>query len=427
MWFLLILALLAVLAALLLAWPLLRSVAPAGDNSGTASERETRLSVYRDRKHEIDAERDTGRLTAAEAERTQRELVDEVSREFGAGALEGLPAGTAHPRPWLALALSLFVSVVALVVYQQIGAPALALNPTPTSAAGGDAEMEQVFAQIEARTRSNPDDGAAWASLAEGRMGTGEYQRAAAAYEKATRLLPPDARLLADYAEAIALQKGGDLSGLATELLRKALAINAKDPKVLSLLASAEYQAGNLAQARVHLVTLRDGAVPGSPQATSIAQALAQIDSEIKGGPRPVAPVAAAGAQESAPAAPAAPTAAAGGAEALEGTIDISPAMRAKIPPGATLIVFARAPSGSRMPYAAQILGAAQLPAPFAMSDAQAMAADHKLSQAKDVIVEARINVSGNMMRNPGDLFGVSASVKPGTRGVRVVIDQVVP
>lgn len=431
--FLIVVSLLAVLAALLLAWPLLRSLrAPADAAQRPDSDRERRLAVYRDRKLEIEADHEAGRLSAAEAERSQNELIDEVSREFGAAALEPAAADTGvRPRPWLAIGLSALVAMLALVVYQQVGTPSLGLDPSQSRVATGNAGMDQIFQQLEARTRSNPDDGAAWVSLAEGRMGNGEFQQAAAAYQQAVRVLPPDARLLADYAEALALAKNGDLSGGPTEQLRKAQTINAKDPKVLSLMASAEYQQGNLAVARRHLMTLLDITTPASEQAKRIEEAIAQVDREIAGGgapvkPQPAAQAAAAPAPAAAAPAPAKGAAAPGKGE-VSGTVEIAPALISKLPPGATLIVFARAPEGSRMPYAVQPLGIAKFPAKFQLSDAQSMTKDRLLSAAEKLVIEARVSISGGMMPKAGDFFGVSATTAVGSGGVRIVIDQVVP
>ena len=443
MTFLIVVSLLAVIAALTLAWPLLRSLAePDLADQPADGDREPRLAVYRDRKLEIEADREAGRLSAAEAQRTQNELVDEVSREFGATALEtaAFDSGV-RPRPWLAIGLSALVVVAALLLYQQVGTPTLGLNPTLVRPSSPDAEMDRIFAQLEERTRSNPEDGAAWVSLAEGRMGKGDFQRAAAAYRQAVSLLGPDARLLADYAEALALANNGDLSGEPTAQLLKAQAINAKDPKVLSLLASAEYQQRRLPEARRLLMTLFDVTTPGSEQAKRIEEAIAQVDLEIAGGPaakpqpaaRPAATpapakAAAAPAPAKAEAAPApAKGAAAPGAATVAGTVEIAPALRAKLPPGATLIVFARAPEGSRMPYAVQALGAARFPAKFEMNDAQSMTKDRLLSSATKLVVEARVSLGGGMMPQPGDLFGVSATTGLGADGVKIVIDKVVP
>ena len=433
--FLIVVSLLAVLAVLLLAWPLLRSLRPASEASPTTdSERDKRLAVYRDRKLEIEAERAAGRLSAAEAERSQNELIDEVSREFGPAALEpAANSGGARPRPWLAIGLSAFVAVIAMLIYQQVGVPALGLDPKLSHSGGRDSGTERMLAQLEERAQGNPSDSAAWVSLAEGRMGAGDFQRAALAYQQATRLITNDARLLADYAEALALSRNGDLSGEPTELLKKAQGINAKDPKMLSLLASAEYQQGNFKEARRYLVTLLDVTTAGSEQAKRVQQAIAQVDNDIAGGgapARPQAPRQAAAAPAPAAAAPA-PAAVKGsavaGTKTVSGTIEIAPALRSKVPPNALLVVFARAAEGSRMPYAVLPLGGASFPAKFELSDAQSMTQDRLLSSASKVVVEARVSLGGGMMPKTGDLFGVSASSTVGSNGVRVVIDKVVP
>jgi cytochrome c-type biogenesis protein CcmH len=49
-----------------------------------------------------------------------------------------------------------------------------------------------------------------------------------------------------------------------------------------------------------------------------------------------------------------------------------------------------------------------------------------RLSSATEVVVEARLSRTGEAMRRPGDLFGVSTALKPGTRELRLIIDQVV-
>lgn len=432
--FLIVVSLLAVLAALLLAWPLLRSLAThSGSDRPPDTDRERRLAVYRDRKIEIETDREAGRLNAAEAERTQNELIDEVSREFGSAALEPAALDTGvRPRPWLAIGLSALVVIIAMLLYQQVGVPSLGLDPSLARPSSPEAEMDKIFAQLEERTRSNPDDGAAWVSLAEGRMGKGDFQRAAAAYQRAVGLLAPDARLLADYAEALALTSNGDLSGEPTEQLHKAQAINPKDPKVLSLLASAQYQQRRLPEARRLLMALFDVTTPGGEQAKRIEEAIAQVDREIAGGPaakpQPAAQPAATPAPSTAAAAPApSKGAAAPGNATVAGTVEIAPALRAKLPPNSTLIVFARAPEGSRMPYAVQALGAARFPAKFEMSDAQSMTPDRLLSSAPKLVVEARVSLTGGMMPKPGDLFGVSATTALGADGLKIVIDKVVP
>jgi len=63
----------------------------------------------------------------------------------------------------------------------------------------------------------------------------------------------------------------------------------------------------------------------------------------------------------------------------------------------------------------------------FSLDDSQAMAPGMNISSAQALRVEARISQSGNASAQPGDLVGTSAVVKPGARGVKVVVDKVLP
>jgi cytochrome c-type biogenesis protein CcmH len=56
-----------------------------------------------------------------------------------------------------------------------------------------------------------------------------------------------------------------------------------------------------------------------------------------------------------------------------------------------------------------------------------AMTPEHRLSLAREVVVEARVSEKGNATPSPGDLEGRSPAVAPGTRGIVVTIDRVLP
>jgi cytochrome c-type biogenesis protein CcmH len=79
------------------------------------------------------------------------------------------------------------------------------------------------------------------------------------------------------------------------------------------------------------------------------------------------------------------------------------------------------------MPLAVLRIPAQTLPVDFTLDDSLSMAPTAKLSGAQAVVVEARISKHGTAMPQSGDLFGRIASVRPGTTGVHITIDQVVP
>ena len=67
------------------------------------------------------------------------------------------------------------------------------------------------------------------------------------------------------------------------------------------------------------------------------------------------------------------------------------------------------------------------LPFNFKLDDSMAMTPGLELSSFPRVIVAARISKSGSATPGSGDLQGASAPVKPGARGVSVIIDSQVP
>jgi cytochrome c-type biogenesis protein CcmH len=78
------------------------------------------------------------------------------------------------------------------------------------------------------------------------------------------------------------------------------------------------------------------------------------------------------------------------------------------------------------MPLAVVRARASELPREFRLDDSMAMTPAARLSTAKDVIVQARISKNGSATPSPGDLQGTSGVIAPGTRGVSIVIDDLV-
>lgn len=486
-------AIVTLVAIALVVWPLVSTRRPGTD---ARHDDERRLAVFRDRRREIDREREAGRLTAAEAEQAHADLVRQLAEDLpeiaGAGhapsagggspqakasgasaasaartaaaaspARSSTAATTVAPSPrtaWVtAVLVALVVPIVAIGVYREVGAPHLA----SVDASGGQppidaAQVEAMIDRIEQRTREQPDDAEAWAMLAEARKMQGRHDEAVVAFAKAIERIPNDPRLLTDYAESAALRAGGDFSGQPVELLERALAIDPNEAKAVALMGAAQYRLGNLPRARSYLKQLESLLAPGSEEASHIAAILQRIDEEIAGG----APAESATAPSTGPAAPSAPSAsapmasapsapapsastpsasappapstppvasAAGSVASVAGTIFLDPSLAERASAGGTLFVIARASGGPPIPIAVLRLPAPDFPVSFTLDDSNAMDPSRRLSGADALELEARLSRSGEAMRRPGDLYGRVESVRPGTGGLRIVLDQVVP
>jgi hypothetical protein len=114
-----------------------------------------------------------------------------------------------------------------------------------------------------------------------------------------------------------------------------------------------------------------------------------------------------------------------GSAEAIHGSIELAPDLAGYVPPGATLFLIARPVGVTRgPPLAVRRFGNPSLPLEFEIGPQHAMV--QGIPFAGEIQLSVRLDGDGDAMtRRPGDLSGsAQAPVEPGTRGVRIVLDQ---
>lgn len=407
-WALALALVLATLAALVV--PLVRSRSrregPAADDASAA--------VYRDQKRQLDADFAAGAISAEERDATEGEIVARLGAELSAAS--GATPASAGRAPWIvAIVIVAIVPAAALVAYLALGNPQ-ALDAGAARQRMTDSEVVSMVERLAQRMKENPSDPQGWLLLGRSWSALQRYQESADAYAEAVKRMPGNADALADWADALAMAQGRKLAGKPTEIIGQALAADPTHPKSLALAASAAMERGDDKSAVRYWKALLAVVPPGSEDAQGIQATIAQLEGTPM--PAPSVPAPAAGAR-TAPAAPA--------ASRIAGRVEIAPALAARVPPGATLFVYARAAQGPRMPLAIVRRTARELPLEFALDDSMAMAPGATLSNAREVVVEARVSTSGSATPSSGDLSGQSATVTPGTTGLRITIDRVIP
>jgi cytochrome c-type biogenesis protein CcmH len=110
----------------------------------------------------------------------------------------------------------------------------------------------------------------------------------------------------------------------------------------------------------------------------------------------------------------------------LKVAVSLSPAVAKQAAPDDVVYVFARAVSGPRMPLAIVRAQVKDLPTTIVLEDSQGMGQGMTLSNAPEVIVVARVSKSGMANAQNGDLEGMSAPVKKGTKSISISIANVV-
>jgi cytochrome c-type biogenesis protein CcmH len=213
------------------------------------------------------------------------------------------------------------------------------------------------------------------------------------------------------------MQQGGNLQGEPLRLIEQALQNNPSNLKGLALAGTAAFERKDYAAAIGYWTRARAAAPPEGEFTRSLDQSLADARAAAGGSLAAAAPVTAA---------PAA-AAKAQGAASISGRVSLAPALAARVAPGDTLFVFARAAEGPRMPLAILKRSGADLPLNFTLDDSMAMAPELKLSGHANVVVGARLSKSGNAMPQSGDLEGVSAPLAGRSSGIEIVIDSVRP
>lgn len=408
----------------LLLWPLLRRT-----NTLVAGEDEKRLSVYRQQFAELEQDHRNGVLTDEQYQIARREMDRRVLDETGSAELAVAGSGGRLSSKGVAAALVVIIPLVSVVLYGKLGSPLAITHPSPSAMGaqgGGDGDylstsgLDALTERLKAKLEQNPTDGVGWALLARAYVELGRHQEAVPIYEKAMQLIPDDAQMLADYADALGVLNGRKLEGRPEALIQQALKADSRNVKALMLAGTVAYNHKEFGRAASYWEEARANLPPDTdPDAVQeIMNGIAEA--KELGGIRQ-APVG------SFPAAQVKRTAPAGPSLAITGQVSIAPALAAKGSPMDTLFVFAREMNGPPMPVSIVRATKKDLPFTFQLDDSTSPMPSRKLSDMGTVVIVARLSKSGEAMPKSGDLQGVSVPLKPGAKKVTVVIDQTIP
>lgn len=99
----------------------------------------------------------------------------------------------------------------------------------------------------------------------------------------------------------------------------------------------------------------------------------------------------------------------------LQLEISLNPALQKELSPDAAVFVFVRAAENPGPPLAVVRTRVGELPFEITLNDSHAMIPGKNISSASNVIVGARISISGNPERQPGDYEQLSDSIPSNT------------
>ena len=382
----------------------------------------TNLSILRDQLHEIESELAEGKIDRLQYEAAKREVERRVLEEVEESADQG--GGQTPPNWSLAVAIAVSVPVIAIPLYLTLGSPA-GLNPELARAGQGEEQghaltperVAKMVEQLQQKLAANPEDGEGWVMLAKTMSALNRFDESAKAYAEAVKRNPPDAQLLADSADTLAMASGRNLLGPPEKLIEQALKVDPNNIKALALTGTIAFQRREYAKAAQTWTKILALVPPESDLAKRIGNSIA--DAEAKAGGQ-VAPVAAVGAG------------AAGGSAAtssaavapITGQVELGGAVAGAVAATDTVFVFARAASGPKMPLAIVRLQVKDLPKSFSLDESMAMAPGMTIGKFPDLVVGARVSKSGNAIAAPGDWESELVPAKAGASGLRLLISR---
>ncbi|MGE0420225.1 MAG: c-type cytochrome biogenesis protein CcmI [Acetobacteraceae bacterium] len=234
-------------------------------------------AVYRDQLRELDRDVARGLLTDDEAQSARLE----IQRRLLAAAPDPAAANPAQaerparPSPVLALMVVLMVGGGSVAMYSLMpGQPPrtpVAGEPDPAR----QEEMRRLVGQLKERLAKEPNSTEGWRLYARATAGMGEWDEAAAAYQRLMALGDASADTQAAYGEILVAKA----QGIVTPEARKAFeAVVARDPAngmARFYLALAAGQGGEPKRAIDLLQALAADLPEGSPERTEIARRIA--------------------------------------------------------------------------------------------------------------------------------------------------------
>ena len=404
------------LAGLLVAGALLWILPPLFRAGGRAQREQAEqsqlvLAVLREQLAELDADLAAGRIDAATHVKSREEVERRALEEGQAAAERAQSADTRAERSW-AVGLALSVPVLAVAGYLVFGEPE-GLDPANVTAAQQGFSKEEIadmVGKLEARLQQEPDNAEGWMMLARTYTVLQDFPKAAAAYERLSKLVPNEPDVFADWADVVAATRG-TVVGEPETLAAKALEISPGHPKALALLGTAAYQKGDYTAAAEHWEKILAQIPPGEDVARGVRASVNEARS--KAGMPPLA--------EAAPA----PQAATAKGLTLSGRLEADAALLDRLSPDDVVFVFARNEGGGP-PLAALRFKAGELPRDFSFDGATLMmGGDGPLPER--VVIGARVSKSGNATANSGDLESSTLPVAADASGIIVKIDRVRP
>ena len=241
------------------------------------------VSILQGQFRQLNEELASGQLSAEQHQRAVSELERRVLEEGVSPPSSQL--GSARHAPRTALVLSVVFPLLTLGLYAKLG-NLNAMAPqeqqaSQTAEPGIDlAQINVLVDQLGQRMAEEPNNLEGWTKLARAYTMLQRHDQAKQAFEHALAISPPDAQLLADLADVLAVSKGTSSTGEPEQLIQRALQIDPRNVKALALAGSMAFDRKDFEEAVRHWSAALQLVPAGSEVAQSIEGGLAVARSQ---------------------------------------------------------------------------------------------------------------------------------------------------
>jgi len=443
-WVLLILMLLMAIG--LLVYPLLKA-----RQYSSLAYKDSNLKINDEKIKELDVDLKEGRIDQhfykAARDELDRELLIDIPAESKETAADHY-TNVAKRHPALALTISVFVPMLALLLYLDLGmhnASDESFVANQQQAAAKQPSIEEMTHQLAAKIEKDGGTLQDWIMLGRAHKYLGENEQAAQAFAVALEQDANNAQLMLEHAEVLALNNDRVFTDEARALVLKAFALEPDNANALWFAGVAEFQYGNHHKAIAHLTKLLPLAggeedvmksivtiveksrqaliaageeMPELEQVLGVKNMVAQARSEDREAEAETAKVAVSNevsANELSTA-------------RLLVSVDVDDLVRQKFDANDVVFVYAKAKQGPRMPLAVERITMAALPATITLDDSMAMVEGMNLSAFDELVISARVTKTGSAIAQSGDFIGqIDVKGKKADTKLKIVIDTVVP
>lgn len=231
-------ALLSLVVAIILAWPVIRRGDPGLGRAAYD------LTVFQDQLKEVERDVARGVLTATEADAARLEIQRRILAS-GRAPAEEVHTGTNRSR-WLGIAISaILVPLIAIGAYVQVGTPdpeAAQLAALESEDGLSQSNIDALVDRLAARVNADPENPEGFALLGRTYRELGRFPEAVAAFKRLTEL-QPGAESYSSLGEALSAAQNGRVTEDAHAAMMSALTYDRTDARARFYLGLE--QAGN--------------------------------------------------------------------------------------------------------------------------------------------------------------------------------------